>query len=312
MVKVQNPIIGRSRGSAGGMTFCKNYDKNVARAKAFEVNNPKTPAQQNQRAFFKQVANIVATVTDEELRSLFGIKPKAMSRRNALSRQVSSAFGTVEGQKVVDFSKLLAIGNGEKVNTPIFSITDGVGDANVEWTLNDVTGAIKGTTNVIVVFFNTTKQSIELFNCDFLYTQDSINGGQLDGLFGEDSGFAYCTCAKDGENVNLRGFGSFIIKTRGEEKGRDVPVGSTSVDVEARRFNLGDSFSFDLSGTIGSGGTPSLMTNAHTTVASRFTIESPDEYSGEFSENVDTSSDTTLTVQMPDESEVTLTVNFVQ
>ena len=39
-MKVQNPIIGRARGSAGGMTFCKNYDKNVARAKAFEVSNP--------------------------------------------------------------------------------------------------------------------------------------------------------------------------------------------------------------------------------------------------------------------------------
>ena len=49
MTKVQNPIIGRAKGSAGGMTFSKNYDKNVMRAKAFEVNNPNTQAQQTQR-----------------------------------------------------------------------------------------------------------------------------------------------------------------------------------------------------------------------------------------------------------------------
>ena len=88
-MKVQNPIIGRSRGSAGGMTFCKNYDKNVARAKAFEVSNPNTPAQQNQRTFFKGVSVVTSMFTPDELRTLFPQKPKAMSRRNALSKQIA-------------------------------------------------------------------------------------------------------------------------------------------------------------------------------------------------------------------------------
>ena len=137
-MKVQNPIIGRSRGSAGGMTFCKNFDKNVARAKAFEVSNPKTAAQQNQRGFFKQVSGIVATVSEAELRSLFGIKPKAMSRRNALSKQIAAANSTVEGVKSVDFSKLNAIGSGMKVNCPILvcqMLSLPVGSTSFVWNL---------------------------------------------------------------------------------------------------------------------------------------------------------------------------------
>ena len=115
MAKVQNPVIGRAKASAGGMTFAKNYDKNVMRAKAFEVSNPKTAAQTNQRTFFAQVAAITQSVSDAELRSLFGQKPKGMSRRNALSKQIASANSVVDGQKIVDFSLLQAIGNGEKV-----------------------------------------------------------------------------------------------------------------------------------------------------------------------------------------------------
>ena len=113
-MKGQFPWIGRSRGSAGGMTTSKINDKNVMRAKAFEVTNPKTAAQVMQRDFFKQVQEVCASVTEDQLRSLFGVKPKTMTRRNALSKQIAAAYTITDGVKAVDFSKLLAIGNGEK------------------------------------------------------------------------------------------------------------------------------------------------------------------------------------------------------
>ena len=116
MVKVQNPIIGRARGSAGGMTFCKNYDKNVARAKAFEVSNPNTPAQQNQRSYFTQLSSLVASITDEQLRTLFPQKPKSMSRRNALSKQIAASKTTVDNAKVIDFADILTLGNASTMD----------------------------------------------------------------------------------------------------------------------------------------------------------------------------------------------------
>ena len=115
-MKVQNPIIGRARGSAGGMTFCKNYDKNVARAKAFEVSNPKTQAQQTQRAFFAELTALCADFSDDQLRTLFPSKPKTMSRRNALSKQIAESY-TIDGtEKTIDYSDIDTLGNAPVMN----------------------------------------------------------------------------------------------------------------------------------------------------------------------------------------------------
>lgn len=115
-MKTQNPWMGRFRGSAGNMTGCKVYDKNVLRAKAFEVANPNTPAQQNQRNFFKEVSTFTAMVSEEVMRALFPSKPKAMSRRNALSKQIAEDNKTVEGQKVVDYENIDTLGNASTMD----------------------------------------------------------------------------------------------------------------------------------------------------------------------------------------------------
>ena len=110
-MKVQNPIIGRARGSAGGMTFCKNYDKNVARAKAFEVSNPKTQAQQTQRNFFKQLTALCSDFSDDLLRTLFPSKPKTMSRRNALAKQIAQSYQVNGTEKTIDYADIDTLGN---------------------------------------------------------------------------------------------------------------------------------------------------------------------------------------------------------
>ena len=115
-MKTQNPWMGRFRGSAGNMTGCKVYDKNVLRAKAFEVSNPNTPAQQNQRNFFKEVSEFTAMFSEEVMRALFPSKPKSMSRRNALSKQVAEDNKTVEGQKVVDYEHIDTLGNASTMD----------------------------------------------------------------------------------------------------------------------------------------------------------------------------------------------------
>ena len=110
-MKVQNPIIGRAKGSAGGMTASKVYDKNVLRAKAMEVNNPKTTAQMTQRQFFAQLSGVVSTFTPEQLRALFPNKPKTMSRRNALSKQIAEDY-TIDGTtKSINFAGIDTLGN---------------------------------------------------------------------------------------------------------------------------------------------------------------------------------------------------------
>ena len=123
-MKTQNPIIGRAKGSAGGMTFCKMYDKNVARAKAFEVSNPKTPAQQTERGFFTQLMGAVATVSEDQLRTIYPQKPKTKSRRNMLTTQLSSAFSIDGTTKSLNFSNIEQFGNGAQSRCPLLKMSE--------------------------------------------------------------------------------------------------------------------------------------------------------------------------------------------
>ena len=115
-MKTQNPIIGRAKGSAGGMTACKVHDKNVMRAKAFEVNNPKTAAQTTQRDYFKDLSALVTSFSPEQLRTLFPNKPKAMSRRNALSKQLAEDVTIAGSVKSIDFANIDTIGNASTMD----------------------------------------------------------------------------------------------------------------------------------------------------------------------------------------------------
>lgn len=292
-MKTQNPWIGRVRGSAGNMTGCKVYDKNVLRAKAFEVSNPNTAAQQTQRNFFKQVSGIASTVSEEELRSLFGMKPKAMSRRNMLSKQIAAATAVVDGVKIVDFSKIEAIGTGAKVYSPmIFVQKVSVSKGNVSFIYNgpaviSVYDALEGFTaqegdklqsfasgyvqyedeewsgtlttlvpgetyifirtadvpntwfvggeavipqlsadqlglssigdaNVIAVVLDKQNNAIRLVNSNLKWSAQTGQTSVAQFVTSTDVAFVYFTCDEKGDDVYLRGFGSFIIKTRAE------------------------------------------------------------------------------------------------
>ena len=222
MTKVQNPIIGRAKGSAGGMTFSKNYDKNVMRAKAFEVSNPNTQAQQTQRGFFAELQEIVASVTEAQLRTLFGYKPKAMSRRNMLSRQVAAANSIDGTTKSVDFTKLEAIGNGVKCNAALYT-TDSVqpGAYQLEET-NETMGLPEGSTaNLVIVVFNHTKKTISVCNTSVTVEENEFAPTSFGVAVGDKISY-YPTVSTNGENVVLKGFGSFIIKTRAEKAGRKI------------------------------------------------------------------------------------------
>ena len=213
-MKVQSPWMGRIKGSAGNMTGCKVYDKNVIRAKAFEVSNPNTAAQQTERSFFAQVAECCFSVSEAALRSLFGVKPKSMSRRNALTKQLSAAF-TIEGtNKVLDLSKLSAIGNGMKVKTPLIIMEGGLPTGDEGVSIQDFGENANENTNVIYIILDSKRNviNIEVSNTKI----SNLSESSLNGFSGDypDEGVIYATCAEDGSNVYLKGIGSFTIKTR--------------------------------------------------------------------------------------------------
>ena len=221
-MKIQSPWMGRIKGSAGQMTGCKVYDKNVMRAKAFEVSNPNTPAQQTQRTFFAQLTDICSDVSNEKLRTLFPQKPKTMSRRNALSRQVAMANSTVGSVKSVDFSKINRIGNGKIMDAAMYHVASVANSSiTLEETATTLGLSADSTANFILVIFNQTKSTIIVANTNMTLSSQSVNLTTLGCAVG-DNVYVYPTVEEGGNNVYLRGFGSFIIKTRAEKTGRNV------------------------------------------------------------------------------------------
>lgn len=213
-MKTQNPWMGRARGSAGNMTSSKVYDKNVMRAKAFEVNNPKTAAQTSERNFFAEAQKVCQTVSEEQLRSLFGVKPKSKSRRNALLSQLLEAFSINNGVKEFDFSKLYAIGNGPKVSMPIETIVDGDNQPNTTITTQVLGSNATETTNLIGVIFDTDNNEIYIFNSPYQATGDFGLYDILEYFNFTGNGFGYVTCDTKGAYVFEQPFGSFAMKTR--------------------------------------------------------------------------------------------------
>lgn len=174
MAKVQNPVIGRSKGSAGGMTFSRNFGRNVMKAKVFEPSNPNTAAQQVQRSYFKTVSAQAAVFTPDQLRAIFPNKPKAMSRRNAVTRQLAEHWVMTGSDKVMKLADLMTIGNAKTMD--FGTTTSTVAGSLVTVTLDNSvkTDALLADYYFVAVLVNDTQNLIYLD-----ITSDKVSVGAI-------------------------------------------------------------------------------------------------------------------------------------
>jgi hypothetical protein len=218
-MKVQNPIIGRARGSAGGMTFCKNYDKNVARAKAFEVSNPKTQAQQTQRAFFADLTALCSDFSDDQLRFLFPSKPKTMSRRNALSKQIGQSYEVNGTVKTIDYADIDTLGNAPVMDFGVTTCEFSNGSINVVLD-NSVKGiqALAGY-DFVAAIVNETKGAVSLTTENGEVSDGSLIAAIPSGWEDTDSIHAIplVTNSKNGA-IAQAGFGTMFVAKRPARK----------------------------------------------------------------------------------------------
>ena len=182
-------------------------------------------AQVQQRNFFKELQGLVSQLSDEQLISLFPSVNRGMTRRNMFTRQLAAAAAVVDDVKTVDLSTLEGIGNGERIDSPMLEClvtdTNGVLDIFAEPEGAEAIGK-PAEANFIAVAYNITQKRIGIFNTEV--TDPSMGVEIPVGNWGEvgDSVRFYLTYTAKGENVYLRGFGSFIIKTRAEKVGRKI------------------------------------------------------------------------------------------
>ena len=225
MGKIKQGILGGFRGKVGTVIGASWNGISYMRGLAQSHKNPKTAAQMTQRAFFKELHGLVAQLSDEQLQSLFPSATRGMTRRNMLTRQLAAAAAVVDDVKSVALSVMEGIGNGERINSPMLeslvSDTNGVLDIYAEPEAAEMIGK-PAAANFIAVAYNLTQKKIGVFNTEI--TDPSMGVDVPVGSWAEegDSVRFYLTYAASGENVYLRGFGSFIIKTRAEKVGRKI------------------------------------------------------------------------------------------
>ena len=225
MGKIKQGILGGFKGKVGTVIGASWNGIAYMRGLAQSVKNPKTAAQLQQRAYFKDLQGLVGQLTDEQLQSLFPTVMRGMTRRNMLTRQLAAAAVVTDDVKAVDLAQLEGIGSGERIDSPMLeslvSVIDGSLAIYAEAAAAEAIGK-PAEANFIAVAYNITQKKIGVFNTDV--TDPSMGVSVPVGNWAEegDSVRFYLTYATSGENVYLRGFGSFIIKTRPEKIGRKI------------------------------------------------------------------------------------------
>ena len=95
MAVVQNALIGRTRGSIGGVTFSTQFGLNVAKSKAVSVANPNTDKQIMRRSALSQITAIG--------RQLLGIISVTF-RSLAVGKSAYNAFSSLALKSAFDYS----------------------------------------------------------------------------------------------------------------------------------------------------------------------------------------------------------------
>ena len=225
MGKIKQGILGGFRGTVGTVVGSSWNGIAYMKGKPQSVKNPKTAAQLQQRAYFKDLQGLVGQLTDEQLQSLFPTVMRGMTRRNMLTRQLAAAAAVTDDVKAVDLAQLEGIGNGERIDSPMLeslvSEIDGALAIYAEAAAAEAIGK-PAEANFIAVAYNVTKRKIGVFNTDVTDTSEGVTIPVGNWAEEGDSVRFYLTYAAKGENVYLRGFGSFIIKTRAEKVGRKI------------------------------------------------------------------------------------------
>ncbi len=225
MGKIKQGILGGFRGTVGTVVGSSWNGIAYMKGKPQSVRNPRTDDQVQQRNFFKDLQQLVAQLSDEQLASLFPTVTRGMTRRNMFTRQLAAAAAVTDDVKAVDLAQLEGIGNGERIDSPMLesmvTVTDDVLDIYAEAAAAEAIGK-PAEANFIAVAYNITKHKIGVFNTDV--TDPDMGVSVPVGNWAEqgDTVRFYLTYAASGENVYLRGFGSFIIKTRPEKVGRKI------------------------------------------------------------------------------------------
>ena len=164
MGKIKQGILGGFKGKVGTVIGSSWNGIAYMKGQAQSVRNPKTAAQMTQRNFFKEVQELAAQISNEQLAFLFPNSPKNMTRRNMLAQQLAADPIVTDDEKHVNLSSLTTIGNAPTAELPAVTIEANENFLNIFWQDETDIRTLHANEYPTVFVANVTKKKIFLVN----------------------------------------------------------------------------------------------------------------------------------------------------
>ncbi len=162
MGKIKQGILGGFKGKVGTVIGASWNGIAYMRGLPQSIKNPKTAAQQAQRAFFREVQDLVGQLSYEQLVFLFPESVQGMSRRNLLVKQLSTDPLVAEGSKHVDLASITSLGNAPTADLPDVSIVASRSAVTISWNADNAWRSQHADEYPTICVFNVTQKKIFL------------------------------------------------------------------------------------------------------------------------------------------------------
>lgn len=169
MARTQNPIIGRTRGQAGGMVFATVNGENVMRARPASYRDANSPAQQENRAIQSGIAKALGMIK-AVLAALFLKYPAGMP---PYSKVISQIRAKIKEIGLINAAAITPVRLGSWTDSNLSLDTDTVqasGAASVICSLSDNPQIVDDEPELELVVINCTK------GLAYRETADFVNG----------------------------------------------------------------------------------------------------------------------------------------
>ncbi len=133
MGKIKQGILGGFRGKVG--TVVGSYWNGIFYMKALPQSYKKGRSgnQKMQQGYFKELVTLSMSLSNEDLEFIYPKKPKGMSRRNLLVKQLASYAAVIDNSKTVDLDSLATLGNSPMTDLPAVSVNANRSSLQISW-----------------------------------------------------------------------------------------------------------------------------------------------------------------------------------
>ena len=132
MGKIRQGILGGFRGKVG--TVVGSYWNGIFYMKALPQSYKKgRSGSKMQQGYFKELITLAMSLSNEDLEFIYPRKPKGMTRRNLLVKQLASYAAVVGKSKTVDLDSLTSLGNAPVTDLPAVSVAANRTVLQISW-----------------------------------------------------------------------------------------------------------------------------------------------------------------------------------